>query len=173
MIPADRELGALVVRVRGDGAERAAQSGPQIRGPREDWPLSPWPLLGGALAGGSAAILGAARALRSSRADAGGEFTVGAAFSVACPCPARSGRGGGGSVWDGYCVEFDFSRPAPGKLSSLGIARIIYRELANQTQQSNLTFPSPRKFLQLRVTRRQTNLLVVPNFPPACVASEQ
>nr|XP_005903756.1 PREDICTED: homeobox protein Hox-A9 [Bos mutus] len=52
-------------------------------------------------------------ALRSSRADAGGEFTVGAAFSVACPCPARSGRGGGGSVWDGYCVEFDFSRPAP------------------------------------------------------------
>uniref|UniRef100_A0ABI0NKC4 Homeobox A9 n=1 Tax=Bos taurus TaxID=9913 RepID=A0ABI0NKC4_BOVIN len=53
-------------------------------------------------------------ALRSSRADAGGEFTVGAAFSVACPCPARSGRGGGGSVWDGYCVEFDFSRPAPG-----------------------------------------------------------
>ena len=62
VIPADRELGALVVRVRGDGAERAAQSGPQIRGPREDWPLSPWPLLGGALAGGSAAILGAARA---------------------------------------------------------------------------------------------------------------
>lgn len=61
-IPADRELGALVVRVRGDGAERAAQSGPQIRGPRVDWPLSPWPLLGGALAGGSAAIWGAARA---------------------------------------------------------------------------------------------------------------
>lgn len=73
-------------------------------------------------------------ALRSSRADAGGEFTIGAGFSVACPCPARSGRGGGGSVWDGYCVEFDFSRPAPGKLASLGTARIIYRELANQTQ---------------------------------------
>lgn len=88
------------------------------------------------------------------------------------PCPARPGRGGGGSVWDGYCVEFDFSRPAPGKLASLGTARIIYRELANQTQQSNLTFPSPRKFLQLGVARRQTNLLVVPNFPPACVASE-
>lgn len=171
-MPADRERGGVVMRIRGDGAERGAQSGPEIHRPREDWPLSPWPFLGGALAGGSAAILGAARAPCAPVGQMPGAFTTDAAFSVACPCPARSGRGGGGSVWDGYCVEFDFSRPAPGKLASLGTARIIYRELANQTQQSNLTFPSPRKFLQLGVTRRQTNLLVVPNFPPACVASE-
>lgn len=100
------------------------------------------------------------------------ETIVGCAFSVVCRCKARSVRGYGGSVWNGYCVEFDFSQLARGKLASPGTARIIYRELANQTQQSNLTFPSSHKFLQLGVTMRQTNLLAVPKFPPACVASE-
>ncbi|XP_043728883.1 homeobox protein Hox-A9 isoform X2 [Cervus elaphus] len=112
-MPADRERGGVVMRIRGEGAERGAQSGPEIHRPREDWPLSPWPFLGGALAGGSAAILGAARAPCAPVGQMPGAFTTDAAFSVACPCPARSGRGGGGSVWDGYCVEFDFSRPAP------------------------------------------------------------
>lgn len=87
--------------------------------------------------------------LHSGRADSRGWVPW-----AACLCTARSGGGGGGSVWDCYCVEFDFSRPARGKLASLGTAGIIYRELANQTQQSNLTFPSPRKFLQLGATAR-------------------
>lgn len=67
------------------------------------------------------------------------------------------GRGSGGSVWNGY-VEFDLSQPAVGKLASPGTAGIIYKELADQTQLSNLTFPSPRKFLQLGATAKQTNL---------------
>lgn len=98
--------------------------------------------------------------------------TIGGAPLRGLSLPSALGQGRRWLDWDGYCVEFDFSRPARGKLASPGTAGIIYRELANQTQQSNLTFPSPRKFLQLGATAKQTNLLVVPNFPPACVASE-
>lgn len=83
VMPADRERGALVLRIRGDGAERGAQSGPQIHRPREDWPLSPWSFLGGALAGGSAAIWGAARASCAPVGPTPGAFTTDAAFSVA------------------------------------------------------------------------------------------
>ena len=148
-IPADAEQGALSARVRGRGGRRGTAG-----------PLNPslWagrPLLGGALAGGTAVNVGPVPApcdpIQGGRVQGP---AVGCVLSAACPSPARSGRGGGGSGWDGCCVEFDFSWPAWGKLVSPGTSGIIYREPANQTQPSNLTFPSPRKFLQLGATAR-------------------
>lgn len=141
--------------------ERACEVGRKARHSQGPKPFAPgwlagWPLLGGALAGGTAGKCGTRPG--TPRCDPVGQ-SPGARRrlrplgGLSVPS-ARSGRGGSGSAWDGYCVEFDFSWPAWGKLVSPGTVGIIYREPANQTQQSNLTFPSPRKFLQLGATAR-------------------
>lgn len=120
---------AVSAPARKTGFSAVAQPGARVRvdagrGPGAPRPQALQPLRLGAngllsgrqLLGGARAVEEPGRVLGSGQSGGLGAPSPGGAPSVAGACPVRWGRDGGGSVWERYRVEFDFSGPAEGKL---------------------------------------------------------